>query len=213
VGLLLAAPDDVRTVGRDELVQHGGLIVGIGVDRRLSNTERSAVTLIHCARGGPPDMDAILQSHCQPVTSAVKPPACRCRSLKELGMHRIWNVPLVILIGLLGSGVSRAAQTPADNTKVNTRDRAKGAVTADQQKDNAADRDLTQKIRRALMQDKTLSSYAHNVKVITQGGQVTLKGPVRSDDEKQNVEAKATAVAGAGHVTNQMSVAPTKRTK
>lgn len=105
------------------------------------------------------------------------------------------------------------AQTPADNTKVNTRDRAKGAVTADQQKENAGDRDLTQKIRRALMQDKTLSSYAHNVKVIAQGGRVTLKGPVRSESEKQAVEAKATELAGAGHVVNQMSVAAAKGVK
>jgi len=49
--------------------------------------------------------------------------------------------------------------------------------------------------------------------VIAQGGQVTLKGPVRSDEEKQSVEAKAVAVAGAGHVTNQMSVAPAKSSK
>ena len=100
------------------------------------------------------------------------------------------------------------AQTPADNTKVNTRDQAKGAVTADQQKENAGDRDITRKIRQSLMKDKALSSYAHNVKVIAQDGQVTLKGPVRSDDEKRTVETKATEVAGAGHVTNEMSVAP-----
>jgi hyperosmotically inducible periplasmic protein len=107
------------------------------------------------------------------------------------------------------------AQTaPApDNTKVNTRDRAKGAVTADQQKENAGDRDLTRKIRQSLIKDTTLSSYAHNVKVIAQGGQVTLKGPVRSDDEKRAVEAKATEVAGPGHVTNQMSVAPARSKK
>ena len=114
-------------------------------------------------------------------------------------------------IGLLaGAGASVLAQTPADNTKVNTRDRAKGAVTADQQKDNAGDRDLTQKIRRALMQDKSLSSYAHNVKVIAQGGTVTLKGPVRSTEEKTTVESKAVELAGAGHVVNEMSVAPVK---
>ena len=63
------------------------------------------------------------------------------------------------------------------------------------------------------MQDKRLSSYAHNVKVITQGGQVTLKGPVRSADERRTVEAKATEVAGAGHVINQMSVAAAKGPK
>ena len=105
------------------------------------------------------------------------------------------------------------AQTPADNTKVNTRDRAKDAVTADQQKENSSDRDLARKIRQSLMKDKGLSSYAHNVKVIAQDGQVTLKGPVRSDEESRSVEAKATEVAGAGHVTNQMSVAPVRSTR
>src|SRR3984893_15712223 len=100
------------------------------------------------------------------------------------------------------------AQTPADNSKVNTRDRAKGAVTADQQKENAGDRDVARKIRQSLMKDKGLSTYAHNVKVIARGGQVTLKGPVRSDEEKHAVEAKATEIAGAGHVINEMSLAP-----
>jgi hyperosmotically inducible protein len=119
----------------------------------------------------------------------------------------------IVVISVLLAPVSALAQTPADNTKVNTRDRAKGALTADQQKENARDRELTQKIRRALMQDKALSSYAHNVKIVAQGGQVTLKGPVRTEDEKRTVETKAAEVAGAGHVINQMSVAPVKGTK
>ena len=105
---------------------------------------------------------------------------------------------------------SAGAQTPPDNTKVNNRDQAKGATTADQQKENASDREITQKIRRALVDDKSLSTYAHNVKVVTQDGQVTLKGPVRSEDEKKTVEAKATEVAGAGQVINQLSIAPAK---
>ena len=119
----------------------------------------------------------------------------------------------IVVISVLLAPASALAQTPADNTKVNTRDRAKGAVTADQQKENASDRELTQKIRRALMQDKTLSSYAHNVKIVAQGGQVTLKGPVRTEDEKRTVETKAAEVAGAGNVTNQMSVVPDKSAK
>jgi hyperosmotically inducible periplasmic protein len=127
--------------------------------------------------------------------------------------HRIRATVLTVVVtGLCAiATVTASAQAPADNTKVNTRDRDKAAVTADQQKENAADRDLTQKVRRALTQDKALSSYAHNVKIITQGGQVTLKGPVRSEDEKQTVEHMATELAGAGHVTNQMSVAPKKQ--
>ena len=108
---------------------------------------------------------------------------------------------------------SAQAQTPADNSKVNTRDRDKSAVTADQQKENAQDRELTKKIRQALVQDKTLSSYAHNVKVVSQNGNVTLKGPVRSTEEKQAVEAKAAGVAGAGHITNQITIAPAKSKK
>lgn len=108
---------------------------------------------------------------------------------------------------------SAGAQTPADNTKTNQRDRARTAVTADQQKEDAADREITQKIRRALTGDKTLSTYAHNVKIVAQHGEVTLKGPVRTEEEKRIVEAKATEVAGTGHVTNQISIAPTKGSK
>jgi hyperosmotically inducible protein len=111
---------------------------------------------------------------------------------------------------LLIPAFSAGAQTPADNTKVNKRDRAEGATTADQQKENASDREITQKIRRALIDDKSLSTYAHNVKIVAQDSQVTLKGPVRSEDEKKTVEAKATEVAGIGHVINQLSIAPAK---
>ena len=113
----------------------------------------------------------------------------------------------VCLSGMTGSAV---AQTPADNTKVNTRDRAEGAVTADQQKENASDRTLTQKVRQSLVLDKSLTSYAHNVKIVSQNGQVTLKGPVRSDEEKRIIEAKAAEVAGAGHVQNELTIAPEK---
>ena len=97
---------------------------------------------------------------------------------------------------------------PADNTKVNERDRSPNEPTADQQKENRSDRDITQQIRQAIMKDKSLSTYAHNVKIITQNGQVTLKGPVRSEDEKKTVEAKATEVAGENKVTSQLDIKP-----
>ena len=101
-----------------------------------------------------------------------------------------------------------AQQTPPDNTKVNKADRAQGAVTADQQKENEADREISKKIRQAVVGDKALSTYAHNVKIVTMDGQVTLKGPVRSEAEKASIVAKATEIAGAGKVTNQITVAP-----
>jgi len=96
---------------------------------------------------------------------------------------------------------------PADNTKVNQRDRNANEPTADQQKDNRSDRELTRDIRRSIMADKSLSSYAHNVKIISQNGTVTVKGPVKSEDEKTSVIAKAVAIAGsADKVTDQVSV-------
>ena len=135
---------------------------------------------------------------------------------EEIYMHQYRRHPALALtfIGavLVGS-LSAGAHTPADNTKVNERDRAKGAPTADQQKENTGDRELTQKIRRALIDDKKLSTYAHNVKIISQDGQVTLKGPVRTEEEKKIVEARAAEVAGVGHVINQISVAPVKGAK
>ena len=124
--------------------------------------------------------------------------------------HRFRRVVVALVSALLIPVFSSGAQTPPDNTKANQRDRAKGAPTADQQKENSNDLELTQKIRRAIMDDKTLSTYAHNVKIIAQNGQVTLKGPVRTEDEKKIVEAMAIEVAGAGRVTNQISIAPAK---
>ncbi len=58
--------------------------------------------------------------------------------------------------------------------------------------------------------DKSLSTYAHNVKIISQNGTVTLRGPVRSEDEKAAIEAKAKAVAGVTAVNNELTVAPKK---
>jgi len=123
-------------------------------------------------------------------------------------------VKLKLLTSALAFGLVCIAQQPPapDNTKVNERDRAKTAKTADQAKDNASDRELMQKIRKSLMDDKTLSTYAHNVKIIAEHGKVTLKGPVRSAAEKQSIEQKATEAAGAGNVTNQMSIKAVKKT-
>src|SRR3984893_3575467 len=104
---------------------------------------------------------------------------------------------------------SATSQAQPDNTKVNKRDKNPNEATADQQKMNAADRNLTARIRKSVMADMTLSTYAHNVKIISQNGIVTLKGPVRSADEVKSIVAKAVEVAGgSGKVVNQMSVKP-----
>jgi hyperosmotically inducible periplasmic protein len=119
---------------------------------------------------------------------------------------------LLVCVSFVGLPTAQAQQPPAaDNTKVNARDRKPSQVTADQQKNNSSDLETTKAIRKALVADKSLSTYAHNVKIVTRDGKVTLKGPVRSEDEKKIVEAKAADVAGATNITNQVSVAPKAR--
>jgi osmotically-inducible protein OsmY len=116
-----------------------------------------------------------------------------------------------LAVGALTRGQAQTTEpqaTSPDNTKMNAQDRDKAAPTADQQKDNRSDREITQQIRQSLVKDKSLSTYGHNVKVITQNGQVTLKGPVRSDDEKKAIEAKATEVAGENKVTSELNIKP-----
>jgi hyperosmotically inducible protein len=115
---------------------------------------------------------------------------------------------LLTLTSPMASAQDSSPAPAADNTKVNQRDRSTAEATADQQKENRPDRDITRDIRRSIMQDKSLSSYAHNVKIISQNGMVTLKGPVRSEDEKMAVESKAAAVAGKDKVTSQLEVKP-----
>jgi hyperosmotically inducible protein len=124
---------------------------------------------------------------------------------------------LLLPLGSLVFGVSLMAQprggyqdpqqTPPDNTKQN---KDQTNPTADQQKMNPADRAITQKIRKAIHHDKSLSTYGRNIKIITQDGKVTLRGPVRSEEEKSNIKAKAVAVAGEGNVTDQLEIAPPK---
>jgi hyperosmotically inducible protein len=130
------------------------------------------------------------------------------------GVTRLGLLGASLLFGasLMAAPVPQSGQQPAqDNTKMNQGDASKDANTADQQKMNPADRDTTKQIRAAIMKDKSLSTYAHNIKIITQNGKVTLKGPVRSDSEKANIEAKAVAVAGADNVTDQLTIAPPKQ--
>lgn len=126
----------------------------------------------------------------------------------------LWAVFLASVLGIgsmLVTAPNSSGQEPAtapDNTKVNKRDQSNAEPTSDQQKENSSDRDMTQRIRRAIMKDKSISTYGHNVKVITQNGMVTLRGPVRSDEEKQAIEAKAKEVAGQDRVTSELEVKP-----
>jgi len=115
---------------------------------------------------------------------------------------------LVVFVPAWAQDSTSSSQMARDNSKVNQQDRQPSEPTADQQKNNRSDLEITREIRRSLTQDKSLSPYAHNVKVIAQNGKVTLKGPVRSDDEKSAVLAKAAKVAGQENINDEMTVVP-----
>jgi hyperosmotically inducible protein len=115
-------------------------------------------------------------------------------------------IALLCLLGaqsaVQASAQTGTAQTAPDNSKQNKNQ----AQTADAQTNAKSDRLTTQKIRKAIMADKNLSTYAHNVKIITVDGAVTLKGPVQSEDEKQKVASEAASVVSADKITNELTV-------
>ena len=136
-------------------------------------------------------------------------------------MKRLSSIVLSIAIGATAAGsaqLARAAGNDADrsdrateadeyapdNTGRNVRDRDDRNPTSGDQSESTADRDLTQKIRRAVVDDDSLSTSAHNIKIITVDGVVTLRGPVKSAQERNSIGEKAVKIAGAGKVKNQL---------
>ena len=130
---------------------------------------------------------------------------------------------LMIFTFVIGSASAWAADRPADNatttpapagqttpradnTGINARDKSGATPTPQKQTNNEADRKLLASVRRAVVDDKTLSKSAHNVKIVTKDGVVTLRGPVTSEDEKDRVAKLAQQVAGVTSVENQLDV-------
>jgi hyperosmotically inducible periplasmic protein len=119
-----------------------------------------------------------------------------------------------LLVSSTLAGAHVIAQTPTsvppDNSKTNKVDASNAAASADTQSNTSADIDLTKRIRQSVIADKSLSTYAHNVKIVTNGGRVTLNGVVRSDVEKSAIEMKAADIAGKANVTSALKVTPNK---
>jgi osmotically-inducible protein OsmY len=107
---------------------------------------------------------------------------------------------------LLPVSVEAGQNRAPDNTAVNKQDRNANSPTADQAKNNRSDTDLMKNIRHDVVNDKSLSSYGHNVKIVASHGRVTLKGPVHTAEEKQAIEEHARRYAGDGNIDNQMTV-------
>jgi hypothetical protein len=110
--------------------------------------------------------------------------ASKCKSIL---LFLIWTALLTNSCALIWAQDAGAARQAApDNTRTNERDRSKSEATADQQKENPSDQAITQQIRRAILQDKSLSTYAHNVKIVTRDGNVILKGPCDRSEKKES---------------------------
>lgn len=111
----------------------------------------------------------------------------------------------LLAVAALSSCKSRSNEPPAaDNTARNASVQA--AKTADNASNAAADRDVMQKIRKAVIDDGSLSTNAHNCKIVVQDGTITLAGPVASEAERSKIEQIATANAGDLKVVNQLEV-------
>jgi hyperosmotically inducible periplasmic protein len=127
----------------------------------------------------------------------------------------IFALPVALLIGSGSVGQfsiqnvsadQAGAPTAADNTGKNVRDRNDATLTPTDQSENEVDRTLTQRVRQAVVDDDSLSTNAKNVKIISQNGMVTLRGPVKNEEERKKVVAKAQQIAGEKNVDNQLEI-------
>jgi osmotically-inducible protein OsmY len=99
-----------------------------------------------------------------------------------------------------------------NNTVVNERDRDAAALTPGDQSENPMDVGITQRIRQAVVDDSTLTMGEKNVKIITVGGVVTLRGPVDSDASKAKIATIAQNTSGVKQVDNQLETATAANT-
>jgi hyperosmotically inducible periplasmic protein len=123
----------------------------------------------------------------------------------------LFGIPILSVLVSCGTQTgrvepSRSTATNADNTARNERDRSSASTTATDQAENKQDLEIAANIRKAIIADNSLSTNAHNVKIIASNGVVTLRGPVKSEQEKSSVEAKAKGVAGVQQVNNMLEV-------
>jgi len=100
------------------------------------------------------------------------------------------------------TALAQEAASKPDNSAQNTNQ----PQTAQDQSNAQSDLETTAKVRKAIIADKDLSTYAHNIKVITRNGTVTLMGPVKSDDEKQKIETDVTSVVSRDNLVDQLTV-------
>jgi len=107
-----------------------------------------------------------------------------------------------------GDAETRSVEAaPADDTARNVRDRGGDTATADKQSNDPADVEVTRRIREAIVRNDRLSTSAHNVKIVTNAGVVTLRGPVLNEEERATIAATALQVEGVKRIDNQLEIA------
>jgi osmotically-inducible protein OsmY len=104
------------------------------------------------------------------------------------------------------TGCDRTSGADADNTARNSRDSGGKTVTPMDQSENEGDRAITQRVRKVVVDNDALSTNAHNVKIVTANGVVTLRGPVNTPQEKNTVVAAAQMTPGVKRVDDQLEV-------
>ena len=113
---------------------------------------------------------------------------------------------LACLCAVSLAAIAADDKTKPDNTAINERDRSRETQTSGDQSNSSADIKTTQAIRQALMKDSELSTTAKNIKIITNNGQVTLRGPVKNAQEKAKIDQLARSAAGGAKIDDQLDV-------
>jgi hyperosmotically inducible protein len=94
----------------------------------------------------------------------------------------------------------------ADNTGLNSRDKSDHTLTPQKQSNSESDIETLAAVRRAIVDDESLSTSAHNVKILVVNGSVTLRGPVKNANEKARIEELTRRVAGVLNIDNQLDI-------
>jgi hyperosmotically inducible periplasmic protein len=131
------------------------------------------------------------------------------RNMRMLGIAVLTSASAMVSFGAVAQGNTAAApvvSASADNTKMNVRDKSPETIKPTDQPNNSVDIKLAAAVRQAIVNDKALSTTAHNVKLIAANGVVTLRGPVNSQSEKEKVGQCVTGVAGVSKVDNELDV-------
>lgn len=119
-------------------------------------------------------------------------------------MKRHLSAPLGAL--LMALAAQATAQPAPDNTEINKRDRSGETLTPGDQSQSKADTELASNIRKAIVNDDQLSMNAKNIKIISRDGMVTLRGPVKSAAEREQIERIAKSARGVKQIDNQLEV-------